>query len=267
MGKKIKSFFKNLAIGAATITGGIGLGTGTFFLIDSIERAGGDMNGYKMVHRDAHLKEGVHRIVLTDSFYNLFSKRSPALQDYAIESLKEAYRDLNKYNTGIKFDIYTQNDGLLKYGLKKADTIDSKNDIQLNLIKTTEEKDDPDKTVAYSTWNLDKSTRELQYESITMEDKFLFVFFDLNETPEETFVPSNSATYPVIIHETMHCMGFAHRDTPDSIMYPYITLTTPRKLTEADIEILKTYNETYYSKEIETPIIADKKTDEDTMEM
>ena len=269
MSKKDDSSIKYIGLGAAVLVGGFAIGALGVTLFDNIRDSQPSSNGLQLVSYNAHLKEGIHRIVLTNSFYDLYTDgRSTKWQNYAINCVKKAYTDLNKYNSGIKFDIYTQNDGLLKYGFKKAETIDYMHDIPLNLTTDPLKSDDGKRSaIAITDYQINDTTRELHNQSITVYKPYVYAIFKSTGKWEDDFVPSNSYFYATLVHETMHAIGFAHQNSKDTVMYPYSGINTAHELTDKDIEMLKTYNTTFYSEtKYETPVFTETPIEETPIE-
>ena len=114
---------------------------------------------------------------------------------------------------------------------------------------TTETLSDNKYVLASTDWDINHFTREMRNENITYKRDALFTVWKEYETLEETLAPKNSFAYYITTHELMHAMGFAHVDTKDSIMYPYVSLSSPKDLTEKDIQNLATYCTTFYGAE------------------
>ena len=261
MKKKKDDSSEKLMIACGGLAGVFALGMLGYVLYDNIRDSQPSSNGLNLVSYNAHLSPGVHKVILTDSFYQHFSdNRTEKYQDFAIDCVKKAYSDLNTYTTGIKFDLYTQNDGLLKYGFKKAESIDTANDLPIYVstesLSTDESKASP---IAICHHEVNSFSRELHNEYIKVYKPYIYSIFNSGgKTWEQNFNPSNSYFYATLVHETMHAMGFAHQEKKDSVMYLYSGRTTPHELTEKDIEMIRTYNTTFYKEEIETPVFADK---------
>lgn len=255
MSKSKDSFNKYLILGAGAVVGGFTVGAIGLTLLDSIRDSQASSNGLNLVSYNAHLKSGVHKVILTNSFYENFADgRSEKYQDFAITCVKKAYEDLNKHITGIKFDIYTENDGLVKYGFKKAESIDLTNDLPIYLSKEPlSGENGKTSAIATTSWQINDVTRELYGEKIVVYNNYVYMIFNASKTWEENFVPSNSYFYAALIHETMHAMGFAHQNNNDSVMYPYSGRNTNHELTEKDIDMLKTYDTTFYKEKYEVP--------------
>ena len=201
-----------------------------------------------LLKEGAHLREGNHRVVITDQFYKLLTsdeKMPEKIVNVTIDAFKEAYDTLNKYNTGIQFELYTTNKELAeKYNVDYIDYFSNK-DIPIYL---TEKDINNDSNVAAAlNWKFNDEKREMINLDIVFKYDTVLTFRN-GDTLEETLTTKNSYTYSITLHETMHGMGFAHQDTKDTVMYPYTSFDTPKDLTDRDIKMLEKYNEVFYSK-------------------
>ena len=243
----IKRFFTSwfglgLVVGAATVGTGLALTDGVDLYYKNKE------TGLTMLVDYAHMKKGDHKVVISGQFYDFLTYETPKEdQALAINGIKKACETLNEYTTNLNFDLCTTVDGLEEYGIRKIDSYSNKYDIPLYL--TTETLGDNKYVLASTDWDIDHFTRELKNENITYKRDALFTVWQEYDTLEETLAPKNSFAYYITAHELMHAMGFAHVKEKDSIMYPYISLTSPKDLTEKDIQNLTTYCTTFYGAE------------------
>ena len=239
---KFKTFAKYLALFAGAIGGGLGIGWAATDGVDAYYKS--QDNGLALLAPHVHLKKGTHRVVISDQFYEMLTFETEKTdQDLAINGIKKAYENLNEHLWGINFELCTTANGLDEYGIKKVDTINKED---LPLYMTTEIIDNNKNVLAKTDWDYNYFGRELKEESITFRKTPLFTVYKIYKTDEETMNPLNTYAYTITTHETLHALGLPHTESKDSIMYPYISLSSPKDLTEKDIEILKTYCTTFY---------------------
>ena len=256
--KKFKDLLTYLGIGAGAIAGtGLGFG-GAKLAIDLIEsNVASKGKGLPLLKAGVHLKEGNHRIVIDDQFYEMLTyETTKEDQDLAINGIAKAYENLNQLNRGIKFELCTTVPELTNYGLTKVDKV-GKSDIPL--FVTTENLDGSKNVLAHTNWTYNFFNGELKDQSITFRKDALLTVYTTYDAIEETLAPLNTLAYTVTAHESMHLMGFSHIDDKESIMNTYVSLFSPRDFTEYDKQIIDKYNVEFYHTE---PIYSNTTTSE-----
>ena len=248
MGKK--HFFrelKEILIWAGVIVGGgIGGAGGMKLAFDAQESHFANMSqGLPLLKAGAHIKQGNHNVVITDQFFNVLSYNAPQEdQDFAINGIKESYFTLNKYNSKLNFNLCTTVDQVAKrYDIPKIKSI-GKQDIPL--YATDGILEGSKYVLAKTDWSLDNFTYQMKKLSITYRADALYAYNMAYSTKEETFNPKNATIYAISLHESMHAMGFAHNNKNRTIMNTYLSLSSPKDLTEYDIEMLDKYNVQFY---------------------
>ena len=204
--------------------------------------------GLPLLEKGAHLRQGDHNVILTDSFYEALDRSNQFRCDLAIKGVKEAYDVLNEYNKGLNFNLCTTNEDLSKkYFIPMVDKkatddifIYGTNDVLLN----------NEKVLGYAQSGMNFITRELYDLKITFRlNKLYKVWSTYCDSVEKTLaLPHNSGLYSCTVHETMHLMGFRHIEENEriSIMNPY-QKSCNKELTQEDIEFLDRYNVQFYN--------------------
>ena len=237
---------KNMGLLLAGV--GLSLGVCSGALFDGIEiyhRVKSD--GLVLLKNGVHLKEGNHKVVITDQFYELLTYQTKESSQYlAISGLKAAYERLNEVNTGVQFELCTTVKELSKkYSVGYTESFDVKNDIPLYL---TEEAINNNITVlAKAVTSENFITRETYNNSIIFKKDTIFSTWIYYPNPHQTNAPKNTSIYSIAMHETLHIMGFAHTDNECSLMYPEATCDNI-DLSKEDIEMIARYNEIFYGK-------------------
>ncbi|HAJ77630.1 MAG TPA: hypothetical protein DCO89_00985, partial [Clostridiales bacterium] len=82
-----------------------------------------------------HLRAGEHKVVFTEDFWNVVKKDTDE-KDFKIvlSGIKEAYKTLNELNTGVKFNVCTNCDYFVNYGIEKTNSYGNQ-DILLNAFE------------------------------------------------------------------------------------------------------------------------------------
>ena len=176
-------------------------------------------------------------------------------QYIAVNGIKKGFENLNKLNSGIKFKLYTTNEGLMEYGIQKIDKFSKTKDIPLYIydgnikgVRTT---------LAATEWNYNSFSYELEKESLTYKKEALFTVWNNFKTNpmENEFDYLNCLSYRITIHEAGHLEGLAHVDTDESIMNPYMSiLSGVRDFSWIDEKIIDKLNVDFYGT---TPRFAD----------
>ena len=208
-------------------------------------------NGLVLLKNGVHLKEGNHKVIITDQFYELLTYQTKESSQYlAISGLKAAYERLNEVNTGVQFDLCTTDKELSKkYSIEYTESFDTKNDIPLYL---TEEAINNDITVlAKAVTSENFVTRETYNNSIIFKKDTIFSTWIYYPNPHQTNAPKNTSIYSIAMHETLHLMGFAHTDNEYSLLYPEATCDNI-DLSKEDIKMIAKYNEVFYGKSKKT---------------
>ena len=242
-GKNIKDLVNLLGI--IVIGGGAGIG-GTLLAFDAQEKHFANISqGLPLMKGGIHLKKGKHNVVITDQFYELLTYETPQEdKDLVLNAFKEAYKNLNKYNSKLNFNLCTTVDEVANYyNLPKVSSI-GKQDIPLYVTEGVLE--GKNGVMAATNWKYDSFTYEMTNLDITFRKKYLLAVNKTYDSLEETMNPYNAIAYTTALHETMHTMGFAHIDDKESIMNTYVSYTSPKDLTEYDIELLDKYNIQFY---------------------
>ena len=232
-------------LGIAVLGGSLVAG-GTMFVFDAIDSHHAKISeGLPLLHGGIHLKKGEHKVVITDQFYKLLSYDTPQEdQDLVVNAFKEAYKNLNKYNTGVNFKLCTTSEEASeKFNLPITESF--KND-DIKLYATDGIINNNKNVLAATDWDYDFFTYEMKDLSINFKKDKLFSVWKVYDTVEETLSPYNAAAYTVAAHETMHAMGFAHVDDEESIMNTYVKYKSPKDFTEYDKKIMDKYNVVFY---------------------
>ena len=229
--------------------------------------------GLPLSSKGAHLRQGAHNVVLTESFYEALDKDNQFRCDLAVRGIKEAYEDMNKYNKGLSFNLCTTNSELSnKYYIPMAEKLANDdiyiygtNDILLN----------SNAILGIAEHNKNILSCELNDLKITFRlNKLYQIWNDYMYSTEKTLnTPHNSALYSCAVHETMHIMGLRHIEESEriSILNPYLEYCN-RELTKEDIELLDRYNVQFYNtksifEEDNKDVVVTSATKEDEEEM
>ena len=254
MSKKegFKEFFKYFGLVAGSGLVGVGLGMALTDGVDAYYRSKTD--GLVLLREGAHLKEGTHKVVISDQFYQLLTYETAEQdQTLAMNGIKKACEVLNENVKGVQFDLCTTvKDCAEKYSLKQVDGAE-KGDITFYL--TNDILDNNPNVLGNTDWDIEHFSRELKDLSITFRSKAMFTVWSLFPEDKEVMDPLNTYAYTITVHEMMHAMGFAHQEEKDSIMYAYLSYKSPKDLTEKDKEMLAKYDEVFY--DIKHDVIAD----------
>lgn len=266
MGKKYGKFTLKDWLIYGSIGGVLGLGI-AWGLTDGLDLYYKHKTGLELIDRNAHLKAGVHDVIITDQFYRLLeyedvksdNKNYEAIKDTEfsiINGIKKAYEDLNAVNKGIQFNLCAETDKLTEYDIPQKDNVDKKNDLLLYMSPNKMKSSSPNKaTMAITDFDHNDFTGELTNETIIFQRDYMAQRWGTSEELADInkFNPINTYAYVLTVHESMHAMGFAHQKGADSIMYPYVTKNSPKTLTKKDIAMIKRYNEVFYNSKYETP--------------
>lgn len=250
MAKRINkpfSIWKYFGIGAGA--GLIGV-SGTSIMFDSINiYHTNKTNGLNLSQPGLHLKEGNHRVVITDQFYDLLTADGTTELGIkiCIDGVKAAIETLNKYNTGIQFKLCTNAPKLAEtYSIEYIEKIDKK-DIEFYL--TNEDISGKSSTMGETVWDCNLFTKEIKNARVTYKKNFMYAFWGFDKDKSIMYSPKNYVSYTTTLHETMHVMGFDHTDDTQSIMYPSAEFLASHDLTEKDIKMIEKYNEVFYKVE------------------
>ena len=173
--------------------------------------------GLNLMPGDFHMKKGNHRVVITNQFWEAYiPDASEVDKKITVNGMKKAYKDLNDACSGISFELCTTEDEPTKFGIPKIDKV-KKNDIPLYV----EDLIDNNKYVLGNAHceNINPFTFEIGKLDITYKKEIL----DAVYSEKYLNVPHNAVIYDIAVHETMHCMGFAHNEDKDSVMYKQIS--------------------------------------------
>ena len=137
--KKNNEFLNYLkTFGIFVLVGGAGAGLGiggtklTFDLIDSHHK--NKTAGLPLTKPGAHIKEGTHRVVITDNFWQAIINETEEAKQLVLNGVSKAYEDLNRLNTKLNFELCTTEDALEKYNIKKIDELKG-DEIMLNVTQ------------------------------------------------------------------------------------------------------------------------------------
>ena len=238
--EKVLKNLKNISIG--TLIGYAGLAV----VYDQFGEVYSKMGeGLPLVNKGAHLKEGNHNVVVSDQFVELLSLETPEeTQQFAINGLKEACKNLSKNNSCLNFNLCSKSDEIAKkYNISKVNTI-SLNDIILYATDSTIENQDT--VLAKTSCIYSPINYEAINSNITIRKDCLTDVWNVYETLDETLNPYNAVIYTIAVHEMMHTMGFNHIDDKYSIMNSYVSIYSPKDFTEYDKKIIDQYNVQFY---------------------
>ena len=245
--KEKDSTLKFLGLLGVAIGGGLTLGIAGPTVIENIQDSTSPYAklgaGIPLERKGLHMREGEHNVIITDGFYDALDKSYEIRRDLTIESIKEAYKVLNQYNSGLKFNLVTTNDELSKnYDIPKFVDGGAVDDIY---IYGTNEKIGNGNVVGQAHWDYDKKTYETKDLKIIFKLNSLYSIWKSYGSLEKTFTPRNWQVYSCVLHETMHEMGLAHITNRESVLNPKLTIPD---LNEEDIKLLDKYNMQFYNK-------------------
>ena len=241
---KLKGFFEYF--GALTLGGAIGVG-GAAALTDGVDAYyRNKTDGLVLLREGAHLKEGTHKVVISDQFYELLTYETTEQdQTLAMNGIKTACNTLNENVKGVQFELCTTvKECAEKYSLKQVESVEQ-GDITFYL--TRDILCNNPNVLGDTVWDIEHFSRELKDLNITFVAKAMFTVWSLFPEDKEVMDPLNSYAYTITVHEMMHAMGFAHQEEKDSIMYAYLSYKSPKDLTEKDKQMLAKYDEVFYN--------------------
>ena len=235
---------KNMGLLLAGV--GLSLGVCSGALFDGVELYHKHKSdGLVLLKDGAHLKQGMHKVVISDQFYELLTfKTKEVSQKLVINGIKTAYDRLNEVNTGIQFELCTTVPKIAQdYSIKQVENFDLKNDILLYM--TDKYIDDRKDVLAKVDCKTDFFTRERTNGSIIFKKDSIFSVWKYYDDSKQTLAPQNTCVYTLTLHETLHYMGFAHQDDKNSIMYPHASYENT-DLNSEMIEMIQKYNYVNY---------------------
>ena len=233
--------YLGLMVGSA----GIGMG-GAFLVTDGVDTYyRNKTDGLVLLREGAHLKEGTHKVIISDQFYQLLTYETAEQdQTLAMNGIKKACEVLNENVKGVQFDLCTTvKDCAEKYSLKQVEGAE-KGDITFYL--TNDILDNNPNVLGNTDWDIEHFSRELKDLNITFRAKAMFTVWSLFPDDKDIMNPLNTYAYTITVHEMMHAMGFAHQEEKDSIMYALLSYSSPKDLTIKDKQMLAKYDEVFY---------------------
>ena len=238
----LKGILKKVGIGALAMVALVDVGVISGVVVDIVNSKKG--NDIGLLTSGAHLKEGNHNFIITDQFYDSIKDEEKSDQNLIIDSFKQAYKTLNELNSEkIRFTLCTtSSDASREFNLPLISSY-SKYDVPLYVENGII---DGNKLTSGATrYETEMYTYYMKNESIIFKKGSLLGVYSVFVEPEEFYSYKNSYAYTICAHETMHVMGFKHRDK-DSILYPYIP-SPYRDFTDYDKKLLVEYNKTFYN--------------------
>ena len=205
----------------------------------------GYTNGLPLVAENVHMQKGEHNYVITEQFYEYLTddilKKN---QDMAINGLKEAYSNLDKYTSSLNINLCTTVETLAnEYGIKKVDSI-GEQDIALYMTNDNLANNALTKT----SYNYDSTSKEMKNLSITFKKETTFSVWKLYNNLKELTNPYNTVAYTNALRTGLETMGFRYFNDNKSVMNDF-TEDSPKDLTDYDIELLDKYCVTFYNAE------------------
>ena len=212
--KNKKKLLKDLGIAVGSTICFVGGGLSMTSCASSFsEMLNSNGKGLNLRFIGAHIKEGIHRVVISNQFWEAYIPEATEEDKIiTINGMKKAYEDLNEACSNVSFELCSTEDEPSKYGVKKIEEI-GKNDIVLYVSDIVHE--NPLALARTEYLAINPLTSEIERSSITFRKSAL----NASRLNTESLTPQFYVMYSLTIHESMHCMGFWHENSRTSVMY------------------------------------------------